>query len=393
LTCVFNWGIEFFDPIVTHLKNGHARQMKRSSAKTWKIRNATSEFKSLRGQFYLDLAQDMKARPGEPVSKLLGKYADRYRNQAIGIVCSHWLDLLQTNTSTFSEAIRETVPQEDFVILAASERCGDLRVGLESLAKNILGLQAINKEIWKAAVAVGFMLVFAHVYVGIQAFVVLPKMYDAMKRVADIHSMGGLAPYFFGGADLVRAWWWLYGLAVVAIVLVTKWALRNYVGKARRWLDNNILAFQIARDFNSASFFVTLGSITKMMGSQVIQVHEGLAIMHRNAYPWLRWQVEKIQANLRTKPNAKGEIFDTGIASRKAYFRILDAADYAEISTMLENTGAEILATAPAEISARTARVKWVVIALSVAIMFGLHIGTYSVINAFETAVKLKSLR
>jgi hypothetical protein len=360
---------------------------------SWKIRNAASEFKSLRGQFYHDLAQDMAARPGEAVSKLLTKYAQRYRKQPVGILCSHWLDLLQTTTSTFSEALKDSIPQEDFVILAASERCGDLRLGLEGLSQNILGLKACTKEIIKAAVAVGFMLLFMHVYVGIQAFIVLPKMYDAMKRAADIETMGGLAPYFFGGSAVIRGWWWLYLLIIILVIIATKWALKNYVGKARRWLDDNILAFQIARDFNSASFFVTLGSITKMMGSQVIQLHEGLAIMHRNAYPWLRWQVEQIQTNLRTKPNAKGEIFDTGITSRKTYYRILDAADYAEVSSMLEGTGTEILKTAPAEIINRTARLKWVVIALSVTIMFGLHLGTYSVINAFETAVKLKSLR
>lgn len=357
----------------------------------WKLKNAAFDFKSKRGDFYLDLASVMEASPGESVTKILAKYADRYKNQSLGILCRHWLDRFQ-DVGTFSESLRGTIPTEDLATLAASEAAGDLRVGLEKLGQNIIALDACKGEIKKALIGALMLLVLLHVFLGIESFIVMPKLAAAMKGKADLDKMGKVAGILFGGSDLIRSWWWLWLGFLGGMTALVLWSLKHYVGKGRRWLDENILPFQMARDFNAAGFFTTVGSITMPRGGHVVQLHDALVQMRQNAYPWLRWQTKLILENLAARPNSKGEIFDTGIANRNMYYRILDISDYSEVPVMLQKVGGIILKTAPEDIKKRALKLRVYLMGVCILLMLGIYGGTYFLIEAFKTAAQLKSL-
>jgi len=101
---------------------------------------AKHQFKSLRGDFYFDLAESMASAKGTSISKLLEKYARRYKKEPIGIMCSHWLANLQ-HSGTFSAAVVGTIPDQDLALLAAAEDAGDLMIGLRQLGINIRGMK------------------------------------------------------------------------------------------------------------------------------------------------------------------------------------------------------------------------------------------------------------
>lgn len=359
---------------------------------SWKLRNAAYDFKDKRGNFYLDLASVMEASPGEAVTKILGRYAERYKKKSIGVLCRHWVDRF-AQVGTFTEALRGTIPDEDLTALAASESSGDLRLGLEKLGANILAMQATKKEISKLMFSAGIMIAVFHAYITIQSFMVIPKLAGALKsgRI-EMDQLGKTGAVFFGGAEIVRSWWWAWLLFVIAGTVLVSWALRNYVGKHRRWLDNHFLPFQMARDFNSAAFFSTMGMITAARNSNVMQLHDALVQMRRNAYPWLRWQTTKILDNLAANPNGKGEIFDTGIANETMQYRILDISDYADVPVMLQQVGGIILKTAPEEIKARAGTVRVVLMGVCLATMLGIYGGTIALVEMFKTAVTMKAM-
>lgn len=357
----------------------------------WKLKNAAFDFKSKRGNFYLDLASVMEASPGESVTKILAKYSDRYRKQSIGILCRHWLDRFQ-EVGTFSESLRGTIPSEDLATLSASEAAGDLRVGLEKLGHNIIALDACKGEIWKAMIGALMLVIVLHVFIGIQAFMVMPKLEAAMIGKVDFAHMGASAGFLFGSAEFVRDWWWLYAFFAAGMIALVVWALKNYTGRFRQWLDNNVLPFQMARDFNAAGFFSTVGSITVARSGHVVQLHDALMQMRQNAYPWLRWQTKLILDNLAAHPNSKGEIFNTGIANRKTYYRILDIADYSEVPVMLQKVSGIILTTAPEEIKARATVLRVVLMAVCLLTMLGIYGGTFALIEAFKAAAQMKAL-
>ena len=357
----------------------------------WKIKNAAYDFKSKRGNFYLDLASVMEASPGDSVTKILIRYAERYKANSIGILCRHWLDRFQ-EFGTFSESLRGTIPDEDLATLSASEAAGDLRVGLEKLGQNIIALKECKGQVTSVLVGAFLMLAIWHVFIAIEAFMVMPKLQAAMVGNVDMKSMGKTAAILFGGSSFIRAWWWAWAVFAVGMAVLITWALKFYVGRYRRWLDNNILPFQMARDFNAAGFFSTIGCITAGRGGHVIQLHDALVQMRHNAYPWLRWQTKLMLENLAAHPNTKGEIFDTGIANRETYYRILDIADYSEVPVMLQKVGGIILKTAPADIKAKATTLRVVLMAVLLVTMLGIYGGTFILIEAFKTAAQMKSM-
>jgi type II secretory pathway component PulF len=358
---------------------------------SWKLKNAAFDFKGERGTFYLDLASAMEAAPGESVTKILAKYADRYKNKSIGILCRHWLDRFQ-ECGTFSESLRGTIPREDLASLSASEAAGDLRIGLEKLGRNIIALKSCKSEIAKALIGAAILIIIFHVFIGIEAFMVMPKLESAMRGQVDFTQMGLSASLLFGGAQVIRNWWWVYALLCFITVVLSLWALKNYTGRYRRWLDNNILPFQMARDFNAAAFFSTIGSLTATRGGQIVQLHEALLQIRVNAFPWLRWQTKLILDNLSANPNSKGEIFNTGIANRKTYYRILDLADYSEVPVMLQKIGGIILTTAPDEIQKRAKSLRVILMATCLMAMIGIYLGTFTLIEEFKAAAQMKAL-
>lgn len=358
---------------------------------SFKVRNAASGFKSKRGNFYLDLASVMAASPGESVTKILGRYAERYKHTSIGILCRHWLDRF-AHVGTFTESLRGTIPTEDIAALAAAESSGDLRVGLEKLGKNILAMDKCNTEIIKSLFSALVLVMVWHIFIGMEAFMVLPKLEVAMKGKADMAQLGLLGSFMFGGAELVRNWWWLWVMFLVLTTIAIVWAVKNYVGKMRKWLDDYFLPFQMARDFNAASFFATMGSVTARRAGHVVQLNEALIQLKQNAYPWLRWQINMIMENLAARPNSKGEIFNTGITNQRSYYRILDISDYAEVPEMLQKTSDILLEKTPGEIEARANRYKFILMAICMVSMLGLYTGTFQLIELFKTAAQLKSL-
>ena len=359
---------------------------------SWKIRNAAYDFKDKRGNFYLDLASVMEASPSDPVTKILGRYAERYKKQSIGVLCRHWLDRF-AQVGTFTESLRGTIPEEDLTALAASESSGDLRLGLEKLGGNILAMQATRKEIVKLMFSAGIMIAVFHAYIAIQSFMVIPKLAGAVKsgRI-EMSQLGSLGTIFFSGAEVVRSWWWVWAISSVGLMFLVSWALKHYVGKYRTWLDNHILPFQMARDFNAASFFSTMGMITSARNSNVVQLNDALIQMRTNAYPWLRWQTTRILENLAGNPNGKGEIFNTGVANQTTYYRILDISDYADVPVMLQQIGAIILKTAPEEIKARAGTVRIVLMGTCLATMLGVYAGTIALVELFKAAVTMKAM-
>lgn len=353
---------------------------------------AVWQFKKLRGEFYLDLAQSMKSAPGVKITQFLERYAQRYKKDPTGIICAHWLKTI-VHTGRFTDAAKGTVPQQDIALLAAAETAGDLMTGLLQLGNNILSLGKVKQEVWQTLAAAVFMIIILHVFLGIEAFVVLPKMIAAMKGSVDINKLGLTADILFGFSSFMQSWWWAWLLILIASTGVLIWALPNYIGRYRPWLDNHLMPFQMYRDFNGSAFIVGVASLSTVIGSQMVQFNDALStIRSRSQVRWLNWQIDMIQHNLRTNPNSRAEIFNTGITTRRIYFRILDIGDYTEMSQMLSKVGAIIMEIAPVETKKRAGKLRFFLLIVSIVLMGGIYAGTGNLIDAFKTQIQVKYL-
>jgi len=350
------------------------------------------EFSSERGEFYVDLAQSMRAMRGVPITQFLENYAKRYQKRAIGKMAQYWLTRF-SETGTFTESIRGTVPNEDLTLLAVSENAGDLASGLQSLGENIVAMAKTKQEMIMTMASGIVLIVLLHVFLAIQAFMVMPQLEKAMTANADPASIGLLPSFLFGAATIIRTWWPLE-IAVMSAVLVWIFSsLPRYTGPGRAWLDNHFLPYEMYRDFQGAAFFVALGSVTKLIGSQIIQIADALQRIRQNSVSWLAWHIDQIMRNMEEEPTSKGALFNTGIVNERNYYRVVDIAEYADLSTMLNEVGALIMTTAPVEMQKKAGKSRFALMLTCVVLMFGLYGATLFMINDFKNQAQIKSLK
>lgn len=335
----------------------------------------------------------MQAAPGVHIITLLERYALRYAEEPVGILCSRWVENMH-HTGSFHAAIRGSIPEEDIALLAASEENSDLLLGLKLLGKNTIALKKVQAETWKSLAGAVGMLLILHVYLGIMAFMVLSKMEQVMRNGADLSKLGLTSDILFGTAHFIQDYWWAWLSFVIVIIGTVIWALPNYVGRYRRFLDDHIFIFQIYRDFVGASFIMSAAALSSLVGSQLIQFHDALSqIRARSNVPWLNWQIDMIQTNMKLNPNSKAEIFNTGVTTKRMYYRILDIADYQEMSVMLNKVGDIILEIAPQETSKRSFKIRVTVMSLCLVLMVGSWFGTTEITSAYKRQVQLRMMR
>ncbi|MFJ1260428.1 hypothetical protein [Cupriavidus sp. CuC1] len=349
------------------------------------------EFSSERGEFYIDLAQSMQAMRGVPITQFLENYATRHQKRAIGKMAQYWLTRF-SDTGTFTESIRGTVPKEDLTLLAVSEKAGDLASGLQSLGENVMAMGKTKQEMIMTMAAGMILIVLLHAFLAIQAFMVMPQLEKAMTANAGAASLGLLPRILFGASTLIRTWWPLEAVIVVAVVAWIFWSLPRYTGRGRAWLDDHVLPYQMYRDFQGAAFFVALGSVTKLIGSQVIQVADALQRIRENSVGWLAWHIDRIMRNMEEAPTAKGELFNTGIVNERNYYRVVDIAEYAQLSTMLNDVGALIMKTAPVEMAKSASKSRFALMLGCVMLMFGVYGATLYMINDFKNQAQIKAM-
>lgn len=333
----------------------------------------------------------MEASKGKPIGRFLEKYHERYEHDAIGILCGIWLARMP-HVGSFAKAVQGTVPDEDLALISVYESSANLQAGLLELGEHIRKLDAVRKSTIATLMMAAVVAIIWHLFIAIQAFWVIPKMSAAMKTSIDVTRLNTVSQLYFQCASIVQSWWWLWAIAITVLTVWVSWSLPNYTGRMRPWLDRNILFYQIYRDFHGASFLAALSAITRSSGAQVIQLSDALKKMDENAYPWLKWQIGRIRSNLENNPNGKGEIFNTGLMSQASYFRVLDIADYAQLSQMLTTVGEVILTNAPEEINKKSTKIRYFVMLIALLTMLAIYGGTFVMIEDFKHQVEFSSL-
>ncbi len=353
---------------------------------------AILDFKQRREKFYGDLAGIMDAQPGRNIRELLEPYVERYGSLPEGKLAAFWLQRMDEDVATFSEALTGTVPSEDLTVLSFAERAGDLKVGLKQLSESILGMEAAKKVARTVLMTAVAAIVIFHVFLGVEGFVLMPRLLRTIGGMIPPEQWGPVGKLFNTVGEFIRSWGWaVLALEALAIWWV-KWSFPNYVGKLRPWLDRNFLPYQFYRDFRGASFLSSLGAATTKVGTQVQTVPDALEKIEPEAYPWLRWHIKQILDNFEQEPNAKGEAFNTGIVNDRAYYRIVDLASYNDMSTMLGKVGEIVRTTAPVEMQKKATTLRYIVVIGVILLMMSFYFGTFKMGDEFKQIIQLNMM-
>ncbi|MDN7880130.1 type II secretory pathway component PulF-like protein [Burkholderia aenigmatica] len=348
------------------------------------------KFRSVRAELYNDLAESMEAEPGTRITKFLTRYAERYPKLPKGKMAQHWLTRFREE-GTFADAIRGTVPKEDMGAIAIAEESGDLRVGLASLAESISGLDS-TKEAMLSVFGATFMVGLAvQFYIGLYSFKIVPQIEKAMPPNMTIEEIGTTAVWGHNMSFAVRNFWPLWLAFLIGVVALSVWAVPNYVGKLRRWLDHHVIYFQLYREFQASSFLTSLAAVTKRINNRVLPVPQALQMMEEDASPWIRWHIRRVLINMENNAEGKGENFNTGMTSPEMHYRMIDIAEYADMADMLDHVGKTILKRTPKEMEKRANRVQFIARVIMVVTVFGISAGFYKFNFDFQEAVTINA--
>ncbi|TES62211.1 hypothetical protein E2P84_42410 [Burkholderia cepacia] len=347
-------------------------------------------FHGQRGRFYRDLARSAQNIDGTSLTTVVEKYARRYPKLPVGVMARHWLRRWE-HSGQFSQVIRGTVPDEDIVVIQASESLGDLNSGILMLGENIMQLQKTKEALIYSLGTSGLLFGFFHVFMALQAFLVQARLEKAVVRYLKPDEIPALAHVFFTTASVIRTYWPLWLVFLAGLVALIIWSLPRYTGRMRPWLDRNVIFYTMYRDFRGAAFLKALGSVTRLYGGRVVQLNDALLRMRMFAYPWLRWHIDQILKNLENNPNGQGEVFNTGFTSAEVAYQIQDMAEHTAIGPMLEQIGDLVMETAPEDCERRANRLRYTSIFLLLLAMVCIYLGTGLIINDFQTIIKARS--
>ncbi|MDT0636204.1 type II secretion system inner membrane protein GspF [Spectribacter hydrogenoxidans] len=200
--------------------------------------------------------------PMEEALKAVAEQTDNARSQRIIIgVRSQVVEgqtlaaALEKFPGSFDELFRATV--------AAGEQSGRLDEVLEGLADYVEDQQAMRQKIMGALLYPAFLSVVA---IGIVIALLATVVPDLVKVFESIDAeLPALTQILIAMSDFVRAWGWLMGIGVAALVVAFLWAMRRHSFKRR--FHAQVLRLPLigrfARGVNTARFTRTLSILTR----------------------------------------------------------------------------------------------------------------------------------
>lgn len=200
--------------------------------------------------------------PMEEALKAVAEQTDNARSQRIIIgVRSQVVEgqtlaaALEKFPGSFDELFRATV--------AAGEQSGRLDEVLEGLADYVEDQQAMRQKIMGALLYPAFLSVVAIGIVIALLATVVPDLVQVFESIdADLPA---LTQILIAMSDFVRAWGWLMGIGLGALVVMFLWAMRHHAFKRR--FHAQVLRLPLigrfARGVNTARFTRTLSILTR----------------------------------------------------------------------------------------------------------------------------------
>ncbi|BBO59930.1 hypothetical protein [Mycoavidus sp. B2-EB] len=346
-------------------------------------------FRKKRAEFYNDLASQIDAQPGQTLAIFLQKYALRYPDEPVGIVCAYWLTRFE-ETARFSRAVAPTLPPEETTVLAVAEESGDLKIGLRTLAANLETLESTHRSFLEINASALVGLVISHIFLGLIGYWIVPQIEAAMD--IDRRFYGPIAQTYHVFATTIRSVGPAWLALLLAALLWGSWSIKNYTGRCRGWLDQHIIFYTLYRDFSGALFLATLSSITQKIGERTMSIHEALSRIKPHASTWLAQHIERISRNFEEIPNRGGEAFSTGILKREFQYRLQDLSEYQKLDSALLNVSQHILRETPRRIKRSATLIRYSVSFLTVAGMMGLYFGLLGMIHEFQASATLQHI-
>ncbi|MGY8527623.1 hypothetical protein [Paracidovorax citrulli] len=336
-------------------------------------------FAGKREAFYGDLAEALNDN-GDLVEIIESQLERLRRRDDVEVaVFEQWLTRLDDHS--FPDAIRDTVPSMDVMILSASEAAGNLNDGLSFLALAVGATNRMRKALTRelampvvlALMLVGLILMFAFL-IAPQTVAMIPIAQMPLPSQA-LHTLAA----FLQEHGVFAA------LAALAITVLVRWLMPRWVGPSRLYADRYLPVFTIYRDYTGAVFLVALAALMR----SGVGLAEALYELRSNADRWLRWHIDEILYRLDTSSDQPAKAFTTGVFSQRLTDRVEDFGKRSYFEDAIGKVGLQAVDKVVDQVTISASVMKVVLmfaVALTIVFILG---GTGMAVIAAATAVSL----
>lgn len=197
-----------------------------------------------------------------------------------------WLYQLEHKTAgNVSQAMRETVPDSEFALLASAEETSRLAEGLDFVAKTVDRIEEMRRVIVTAlrTAIVPLIMLLAIVY-GVDAFF-FPSIEESLPRKSWPFITKLVANVAQDMGQIVVV------LSVIVPALAIAWAkaLPKWTGARRRIAEKTFL-FSKYRDYMCCLFLVNM----QFLMEANLPPKEALERIHRSSTPYMRWHLNQM---------------------------------------------------------------------------------------------------
>ncbi len=283
-------------------------------------------FNANRAEFYDDLSSAISANISfDKFLKTSQEYAVRLK-LSTAVVYPLIRERFES-TQSLSGALTGVVPENDKMILSASERSGSIEQGLRFLVKSIGFVEEMRSAIADAIIMpIGLFIGLALLLVGISLYGV-PAMTELLPP--EKWQGGGQTLLWLSGA--VKNYGVLLVAAVAGCVYFFIWSLGHWTGPTRAKLDQRF-PYSFYSSYHGAMLLVSLLALNRGGVSVMYSLNHLLV----SASPWMRWHLKKIIRSIQQRPDAFAESFNSGLYSSRVVFRMALASSSGAVEDKLE---------------------------------------------------------
>ncbi len=285
-----------------------------------------------RTKIYTDMADAL--RGGESLMDYLEKRHRRAvaRKNPMAPLFALWVRNLG-QSGKFSEAVKESVPTMDTMIINSAEITGKLDQGLAFLAQTVEKSQkmraavisAISMPAFLCCLLIAILCGFTFFMVPILTAVIPPDKWPTSGK------------FLYKTAMFIQSYGIFLFIGGVSGIAGFTWSLPNWIHGIRLRMDA-FLPYSIYRDTNGAIFLVTLASLLK----SGISVGDSLKIMRDYAGPWMKLHLSRMIWKLDRESSA-AKALNTGLLSYELFDRVEDYGERASFQEAIERIGFEAI--------------------------------------------------
>lgn len=283
--------------------------------------------------FSLDLSTLLDA--GVTIKESLEALWSRERAYSVKLLIDQLIQRI-TQGRSFSEALRQSgaFPELLIATVAASERTGDLAVGLKRYARHQESLRSIRDRVVGASVYPLLLLVVGTIVVALLLGVVVPRFADLIDiNGRNLPLLSRLMMNW--GRFVTQHAGWAYTLFALIAATMTWLILRLKVSAdRRRWLASLPVVSQIAREFQHLQMYRT----TAILTSRGIPVHLALPYSADLLNPQDQRRLEQALQSIREGVGLSEALSSSGLSDAIAASMLGVAERSGSLSEMLDRT-------------------------------------------------------